>query len=74
MSAIPFAKFNAPAKRRRRGIFVATECPKPASSVGAAYSDVAPTELSGFGENVLQRGRAYGAEEGLQFVPIPGGG
>jgi len=71
MSATPFAGFNSLAKRRRRGIFVETGREIPTSSVGAACFDVAPTELHGFGENVLQRYRAHGAEEVLQFFPFP---
>lgn len=42
MSAIPFANFNAPAQRRRRGIFVENASQYFSSSVGATYSDVAP--------------------------------
>ena len=61
MSATPFAGFNALAKRRRRGIFVETGHGRQRSSVGAAYSDVAPTELNYFSGNSLQRFRAYGA-------------
>ncbi len=61
-------------QRRRRDIFVATGCQKLISSVGAAYSDVAPTELNHFAENILQRCRAYGAGEGLWLFRFPDGG
>jgi hypothetical protein len=68
MSATPFADLSALEKRRRRGIFVETGRKNSTSSVGAAYADVAPTELNDFAVIFLQRCRACGV--GLYFRKI----
>ncbi len=69
---------RASTQRRRRGIFVESRCAQFPSSIGATYSDAAPTGLGGFmgfrgykdvASTVLTEQRRIAAELAAFYLP-----